>query len=83
MRTKVREGLLFYDVMDLERWCFDEGHARESLHCGETLAIRIADHYLWGRLEMDRFHQWIMIFSGQNETPFTLRQGARYPARMR
>lgn len=78
----MREGVLGYDA-DLDRWCFDEGDARESLHCGEVIAVRITDHFLWGRVEMDRRRDWYCIFRGKNETVVTLRKGNWYPARMK
>jgi len=83
MRSRKRTGLLVYDRMDFECWCFDEGDAKESLHCGEAIAIRLADQYLAGRIEMDRSGNWIIIFSGQDQTPFILKQDYRYPARMK
>jgi len=78
----MREGVLRYDI-DFERWCFDEGHARESLHCGEAIAVRIADQYLWGRVELDGSREWYCIFRGKQDTAFTLRKEKWYPARMK
>lgn len=76
---RVRSGVLRYDS-DFDRWCFDEGDCRESLHCGEVVAIQIGGQYLWGRMEMD--HEWYVILRG-NEISFTLRRGVGYPAQMR
>jgi hypothetical protein len=78
----MREGVLRYDG-DLDRWCFDDGEAYESLHCGEGIAVRIAGHFLWGRVEMDGKREWYCIFRGDDQTAFTFRKGSRYPARMR
>lgn len=79
---RLREGVLRYDH-DLDRWCFDEGDECESLHCGEAVALRIADHFLWGRVELDGGRQWYCIFRGQEESAFSLRRGNRYSARKR
>jgi len=78
----MREGVLRYDT-DLDRWCFDEGDRSESLHCGEAIAIRIADLDLWGRVELDSRREWYCIFRGKNDTAFTLRRGQWYAAKMR
>lgn len=77
----MRKGVLRYDS-DFDRWSFDQGDCRESLHCGEVVAIRIADQYLWGRIEMDYRQEWYVILTG-NEISFTLRKGVWYPAQMR
>jgi hypothetical protein len=77
----MRKGVLRYDS-GFGRWAFDQGDCRESLHCGEVLAIRIADRYLWGRIEMDNKQEWYIILQ-RNDISFTLRQGVWYPAQMR
>lgn len=80
MRGRERKGMLRYDH-DLDRWCFDEGDQLESLHCGEVVAVRIADRFLWGRFELDADREWYCVMSGRMTTTISLRKGERYEAK--
>lgn len=78
----MRQGILRYDV-DLERFCLDDSEEMTSLHCGETLGVRIGVEYVWGRIECDHERQWYIIFPappGKRGSAFNLRQGHWYDA---
>lgn len=47
---KTREGLLRYDALDLESWCFDLGEAIMPVFTGLEVRIRIDDHFEPGTL---------------------------------
>lgn len=80
---KLRNGMLRFNP-DSDRWNFEIGNKQESLHCGETVYIRMGKpaQYLYGRIETDGKREGYFIFAGEDQTAFTLRKGSQYPARM-
>jgi len=72
------KGILRYDAVN-DRWYFDKGNSGFGIHCGETMAIKIEDQYLLGRVEMDIQGNWYCIFE---EAAFTLRRGYEYSAKI-
>ena len=78
-----RRGTLRYDPT-LDRFLLDVGDDTSSLHCGQSLGLRMGTRYVWGRIEMDRSDQWYVIFAapGGPATTFTLRRRCRYPAKV-
>ena len=80
---RTRRGTLRYDST-LDRFMLDLGDDTSSLHCGQSLGLRMGTRYVWGRIEMDRSDQWYVIFAapGGSATSFTLRHGCGYQAKV-
>ena len=80
---RTRQGILRYDPT-MDRFLLDLGDDTSSLHCGQSLGLRMGTRYVWGRVEVDRSNQWYVIFAtpGGSATTFTLRYGCRYQAKV-
>lgn len=79
------EGLLRYDVMDTENWCFDMGYQLIPASTGMEIQIRMDDRYLQSQLLETSDGRMTALFDGSKKNePWShvLELGQRYPARM-
>lgn len=82
---KTREGLLRYDRLDLEEWCFDMEHEIIPVHSGMTISVRLDDRFQSGELLETPDGGLTMIFGSwkkNGQSCFMLAQGRRYLAKM-
>lgn len=83
-RRVTRRGILRYD-RQFDRFWVQCGADSVSLHCGETIGLRIGRQFMWGRLEVDIAGSWYIIFPTSTDhtpTALTLRKTAIYDAKV-
>lgn len=83
--VKTVEGLLRYDVLDLESWCFDMGYQVICVRSGMEIRFLIDDRFLRGRLLEIPDGGLNVVFNDKRRNQpwsYVLEQGQRYPAKM-
>ncbi|WAH39600.1 hypothetical protein NZD89_14330 [Alicyclobacillus fastidiosus] len=79
------EGILRYDVLDAESWCFDMGYQMINVFSGMEVHLLIDDQFLQGKLVEIPHGGLSVVFDGNRkgrQWSYVLERGRRYPAKM-
>jgi len=81
MRRPTTRGRLKYNP-ETDRFHLHTVRAALPMHCGEGIALRFREGFIWGRMEMDEQGDWYVIFTigDESSTKLTLRRNSIYEA---
>lgn len=77
------QGLLRFDRLSENSWCFDMGYQSIYLEAGMVVSIQLTDHFERGEIRVTPDNSWsVIIGRGKKRGELRLDPNKRYPARM-
>lgn len=80
---KTEQGLLQFDRLNENAWCFDVGYQSIYLETGMVVSIQLMDDFQRGEIQVTPDNRLsVIIGSGKKRGELRLDTNKRYPARM-